>query len=145
MFNLGNISPRTVYSVKDGSNTDIRRVIDKMLPLANKQMAKGAKQFEGKTEKETAENIWTFLKHRIRYQADGPEQIVKAPSALVRTKIGDCKSYAIFTSAVLTNLGIPHKLVYTSYSSNPTPEHVYIQTNSGYIIDAVWHSFNSEK
>jgi hypothetical protein len=116
-----------------------------MLPLANKQMAKSAKQFEGKTEKETAENIWTFLKHRIRYQADGPEQIVKAPSALVRTKIGDCKSYAIFTSAVLTNLGIPHKLIYTSYSSNPTPEHVYIQTNSGYIIDAVWHSFNSEK
>ena len=116
-----------------------------MIPIANKQMIKAAQQFKGKSEKETAQNIWNFLKHRIRYQADGSEQIVKAPSALIRTKVGDCKSYAIFTSSVLTNLGIPHKIVYTSYSSNPTPEHVYIQTNNGYIIDAVWHSFNSEK
>lgn len=145
MFNLGNISPRTVYSVKDGSNQDIRQVIDRMIPIANKQMSKAAQQFKGKSNKETARNIWTFLKHRIRYQADGSEQIVKAPSALIRTKIGDCKSYAIFTSSVLTNLGIPHKLVYTSYSSNPTPEHVYVITNDGYIIDAVWKSFNSEK
>lgn len=116
-----------------------------MIPISNKQMSKAAQQFKGKSNKETARNIWNFLKHRIRYQADGSEQIVKAPSALIRTKVGDCKSYAIFTSAVLTNLGIPHKIVYTSYSSNPTPEHVYIQTNDGYIIDAVWHSFNSEK
>ena len=116
-----------------------------MIPIANKQMSKAAQQFKGKTEKETAQNIWNFLKHQIRYKADGSEQIVKAPSALIRTKVGDCKSYAIFTSSVLTNLGIPHKIVYTSYSSNPTPEHVYITTNNGYIIDAVWHSFNSEK
>ena len=116
-----------------------------MIPIANKQMIKAAQQFKGKSEKETAQNIWNFLKHRIRYQADGSEQIVKAPSALIRTKVGDCKSYAIFTSSVLTNLGIPHKIVYTSYSSNPTPEHVYITTKNGYIIDAVWHSFNSEK
>jgi len=145
LFNLGNISPRTVYSVKDGSNQDIRQVIDRMIPIANKQMSKAAQQFKGKNNKETARNIWNFLKHRIRYQADGSEQIVKAPSALVRTKVGDCKSYAIFTSAVLSNLGIPHKIVYTSYSSNPTPEHVYIQINDGYIIDAVWKAFNSEK
>jgi len=124
---------------------DIRKIIDKMIPVANKQMKSAAKSFEGKSEKQTAENIWNFLKHQIRYQADGSEQIVKAPSALIRDKIGDCKSYAIFTSSVLTNLGIPHKLVYTSYSANPTPEHVYVQTNNGYIIDAVWNSFNSEK
>lgn len=116
-----------------------------MIPVANKQMKVAAKKFEGKSEKQTAENIWNFLKHKIRYQADGSDQVVKAPSALLRTKVGDCKSYAIFTSSVLTNLGIPHKLIYTSYSANPTPEHVYVQTDNGYIIDAVWHSFNSEK
>lgn len=134
-----------MYSVKDGSNVDIRKIIDKMIPVANKQMKSAAKSFEGNSEKQTSENIWNFLKHKIRYEADGSEQVVKAPSALIRTKVGDCKSYAVFTSSVLTNLGIPHKLIYTSYSANPTPEHVYVQTDNGYIIDAVWHSFNSEK
>jgi hypothetical protein len=46
----------------------------------------------------------------------------------------------------LTNLGIPHKLVYASYDPNDsTPTHIYVVTNKGCIIDAVYGKFNAEK
>jgi hypothetical protein len=65
---------------------------------------------------------------------------------LMRTAQGDCKSYSVFTSAILSNLGIPHKLVYASYDpKDPTPTHIYVMTNSGCIIDAVYGKFNAEK
>jgi len=51
----------------------------------------------------------------------------------------------MFTAGILQNLGIPCKLVFTSYTDNRTPQHVYVETNSGIIIDAVWKKFNSEK
>jgi hypothetical protein len=64
----------------------------------------------------------------------------------MRTAQGDCKSYSVFTSAVLSNLGIPHKLVYASYDpKDPTPSHIYVVTDSGCIIDAVYGKFNAEK
>jgi hypothetical protein len=43
-------------------------------------------------------------------------------------------------------LGIPHKLVYASYDpKDPTPSHIYVVTDSGCIIDAVYGKFNAEK
>jgi hypothetical protein len=64
----------------------------------------------------------------------------------MRTLQGDCKSYALFTSAILSNLGIPHALCYTSYDEkDPTPTHIYVITKNGCIVDAVYGKFNSEK
>ena len=63
----------------------------------------------------------------------------------MRTKSGDCKSYSLFTSAVLNNLGIPNHFVYASYDGSKTPSHIYVETNNGCIVDAVWGRFNSEK
>jgi hypothetical protein len=145
LISFAGIPKKTVIEVKKASNADIRRVISEMIPLANRQMADKSNFFKGKTEKETCENIWRYLKYKINYQADGSEQVIKAPSALVRYGSGDCKSYAVFTSAILTNLGIPHSLTYASYSQDPTPQHVYVTTASGIIIDAVWTGFNKEK
>ena len=143
--NYINIAPKTLYGKTNASNLDIRKLIDRMLPLAKRQMMLISKNFKGKTDKDTARNIYDFLKVRITYKEDGPNQVVKAPSALIRDSVGDCKSYAVFTSAILSNLKIPHSLVYTSYNNDPTPGHVYVQLKDGTIIDAVWHSFNSEK
>ena len=67
------------------------------------------------------------------------------PSALLKKKVGDCKSYSLFTASVLENLGIPYTIVYTSYNANPIPQHVYIITQKGCIIDAVYGKFNQEK
>jgi hypothetical protein len=45
----------------------------------------------------------------------------------------------------LENLKIPYKFVYTSYSANPIPQHVYVVTENGCIIDVVYGTFNAEK
>lgn len=123
---------------QDADNSDIRAALESAIPVAVKQTRELAKSFKGKSEKETCRKIHDFLMG-LRYKADGNDQNIKLPSALLKTKIADCKSYSLFTSAILTNLGIPHSLVYTSYDPNqPIPAHVYVVTDSGCIIDAVW-------
>jgi hypothetical protein len=104
-----------------------------------------AKQFKGRTQQETCKNIFDYIKSNFTYVADGGEQIIKLPSALLRKRVGDCKSYSLFTASILENLKIPYKFVYTSYSANPIPQHVYVVTENGCIIDVVYGIFNEEK
>lgn len=130
---------------QDGDNGQLRKVIFDATPFAIQQTKSIARQFQGKNELETCKNIFDYLKTRIHYKADGFHQKVKLPSALLREREGDCKSYSVFTYAILTNLGIPCKYVLTSYNNDPTPTHIYVVTDSGIIIDAVWGKFNSEK
>jgi hypothetical protein len=134
-----------IKNYNDGDNKDLRKQIMDVTPEAVAQMRGSAKYFKGKTDKETCQNIWNFLKTKIRYEADGEYQIVRLPSALLATRVGDCKSFSVFTSAVLTNLGIPNHYMMTSYSKDPTPSHIYVMTDSGIICDAVWNQFNAEK
>jgi hypothetical protein len=134
-----------IKNYNDGDNKDLRKQIMDVTPEAVAQMRGSAKYFKGKTDKETCQNIWNFLKKNIRYEADGEYQIVRLPSALLATRVGDCKSFSVFTSAVLTNLGIPNHYMMTSYSKDPTPSHIYVMTDSGIICDAVWNQFNAEK
>lgn len=126
-------------------NADIRRAIIGSVPKANEQCRELAKFFGRSSQRETCKVIFDYLKTQINYVADGETQIIRLPSALLNTRTGDCKSYALFTSAVLTNLGIPHHFVMTSYNADPTPSHIYVATDDGCIIDAVWGTFDSEK
>jgi uncharacterized membrane protein YgcG len=93
--------------------------------------------------------IWDFLKKHIRYEEDKPgTQDIKHPARLFATGFGDCKSFSLFTGAVLRHCGIPYSYRFVSYNSSATPTHVYViaHTCAGdYIIDAVWHGFNSQK
>lgn len=129
----------------DGDNYQLRQVIFSATPKAIQQTKQIAFKFKGASEMQTCKNIFDFLKNQITYKADGGHQKVKLPSAFLRERIGDCKSYSIFTYAILYNLGIGCKYVLTSYRDDPTPTHIYVQTDSGIIIDAVWGVFNSEK
>jgi len=133
----------TIYT--DGDNQQLRNVIFNATPKSIEQTKQMAAQFKGKNELETCKNVFDYLKTRINYRADGFHQKIKLPSALLRERVGDCKSYSLFTYGILTNLGIPCKYVLTSYNNDPTPTHIYVVTNSGIIIDAVWGKFNSEK
>jgi hypothetical protein len=136
----------TTVVKRNASNIDLQRAIEAAIPTAVAQMKQRSNEFKGKTEAETCKKIFDYLKNQISYKADGAEQQVRVPSGLIRTRQGDCKSYSVFTSAVLTNLGIPHKLVYASYDPNDsTPTHIYVVTNNGCIIDAVYGKFNAEK
>jgi len=136
----------TTVVKRNASNMDLQRAIEAAIPTAVAQMKQRSNEFKGKTEAETCKKIFDYLKNQITYKADGAEQQVRVPSGLIRTRQGDCKSYSVFTSAVLTNLGIPHKLVYASYDpQDSTPTHIYVITNKGCIIDAVYGKFNAEK
>ena len=136
----------TTVVKRNASNIDLQRAIEAAIPTAVAQMKQRSNEFKGKTEAETCKKIFDYLKNQITYKADGSEQQVRVPSGLIRTRQGDCKSYSVFTSAVLTNLGIPHKLVYASYDpADSTPTHIYVVTNKGCIIDAVYGKFNAEK
>ncbi len=86
------------------------------------------------------------MKDNIRYVEDSVHfQDIRLPNRLIKDGKGDCKSFAMFTASILENLGIPYKFVYTSYTDNRVPQHVYVQTDNGIIIDAVWRQFNDEK
>jgi hypothetical protein len=133
-----------VYKSK-ADNKDIRDLLVKLVPKAKAQMATFAQKFKGRNPQETCKNIFDYIKSNFTYVADGGEQIIKLPSALLRKKVGDCKSYSLFTASILENLKIPYKFVYTSYSANPIPQHVYVVTENGCIIDVVYGIFNQEK
>jgi hypothetical protein len=82
----------------------------------------------------------------IQYKVDGDNQKIKLPSAFLRERSGDCKSFALFTAAILSNLKIPFSFTYASYNpTDRTPEHIYVTTKSDCIIDAVYGKFNAEK
>ena len=128
------------------SNMQLQRAIEAALPAATKQMQGMAKQFKGSTEKQTCRNIFDYLMKNIHYKVDGDNQKIKLPSAFLREREGDCKSYSLFTASILANLKIPFSFTYASYNpTDNTPEHIYVTTKKGCIIDAVWGKFDSEK
>jgi hypothetical protein len=133
-----------VYKTK-ADNKDIRDLLEKLVPEATKQMRTFSQSFRGATQEQTCRNIFNYIKANFRYVADQEEQIIKLPSALLRKKVGDCKSYSLFTAGILSNLGIPYHFVYASYNDNPIPHHVYVETDSGCKIDVVYGIFNQEK
>lgn len=128
------------------TNQQLQRALEAALTGAVAQTKDIAPKFKGGTDSETCKKIFDYLKTQIRYDKDGFTQKIKFPSALMRERSGDCKSYALFTAAILKNLGIPFRWTYASYTPGvKVPGHVYITTDSGCIIDAVWGKFNSEK
>jgi len=129
----------------DGDNKQLRDAIFKATPKSIEQCRTIAQKFKGKNDFESCQNIWNFLKKDITYVVDGEHQKIKLPSALLRERTGDCKSYSLFTAGILGNLGIPFKYCLTSYTSDPTPAHIYVKCDNGIIIDGVWTAFNEEK
>jgi hypothetical protein len=128
------------------TNFELQRAIEAALPAAVAQTKDLANKFKGTTEKESCQKIFSFLKNDITYKVDGDNQKIKLPSAFLREKSGDCKSYSLFTGAILANLKIPFNFTYASYNpKDKTPEHIYVTTKKGCIIDAVYGKFNAEK
>lgn len=133
--------------IMSGFNSDIIDVLHHNLTRAARQVREIANYFKGADDLTTSRKIWDFLKKEIKYEKDPVgRQDIRLPGRFVAEGKGDCKSYSLFTAAILQNLGIPYSFRYASYTpSDPTPQHVYIVTDSGIIIDAVWSHFNSEK
>ena len=114
--------------------------------------------FVGNDEKQTAENIFNYLKKNVRYVVEPDDmQTVKSPAAIIATgKSGsDCKNYALFINGVLDayrrNYGLDFDLSFRFASYDPddkTPQHVFsvMKINGEEIwTDPVLTYFNQKK
>jgi hypothetical protein len=116
----------------------------------NGQVKEFAPYLQGATVKDTCRNIWEFIRRNIEYRRDPiGDQYIQRPSRLWASKVGDCKSYSIFTASVLHQLGInavfrfvgfePAKIL-SNGQKVEVPSHVYIVVpNKGreIVIDCV--------
>jgi hypothetical protein len=85
-------------------------LMQKWIAKHNYQTKKVAKLLQRDSLKETCDRIYWFLYHHIQYRADTLNQDLQSPSyAFEHRAIGmDCKSYSVFASCILVNLGIRH-------------------------------------
>ena len=113
--------------------------------------------FLGKTPRETAANVFDFLKKNVTYQIDTDErQTLKTPAAILATGHGDCKHYALFAGGIfdsLTKTGqqrIPWAFRFASYRwYDETPQHVFVViypgTSREIWVDPVLGRFDQKK
>jgi hypothetical protein len=105
-----------------------------------------SKYFQGRDEKETAQNIWNFLKQEMQYEVEsGDRQTTKTLSRYLADGKGDCKHLSIFTNTILQCLGYRSIYRFAGYNDKGL-QHVYtFLPDTGIIVDAVMPSFDTEK
>lgn len=137
---------KILRNISGASNQSIIDALHGAIKPATEQVRNLAEHFRGETPRETARNIHNFLRAEIQYKADGIQyQDIRLPSHFLATGSGDCKSYTLFTVAILNALGIPFIIRYASYNSDPTPSHVYTVLPDGTVIDGIYPGFDIEK
>ena len=101
-----------------------------------KQIAEVLKK---KTLPETILTIKQFLYDHLQYSADSWDQNLRSPYCSWSSKKSDCKSYSIFASTILLNIGVKHSFRKITQPNSPDKwSHVYVvvnYNNKEYIID----------
>lgn len=86
------------------------------------------------------EQVAEFLQQNVEYKEDGlEEQIIQLPTALLESKIGDCKSFSLFIAAILTKYDVRNGFRFVAYSPGDVTHvyNYYIDNNENYIyLDA---------
>jgi hypothetical protein len=105
-----------------------------------------AKYFKGVDERETAKNVFNFLKSEIVYAVEPAEkQTTKTISRFLSDGQGDCKHFSLFTNTILESCGYRPLYRFAGYSGQKI-QHVYSYLpKSNTITDAVLPSFDTEK
>jgi len=108
---------------------DIQTALARIIPAAAKQIEKLNLSKTGNPVSD-AKRVATYVQKNFKYVRDGLQnQNIKLPSALLKEKTGDCKSFALFIAAVLSHWGYKNGFRFAAYRGN-TPTHVY-----NYILD----------
>jgi hypothetical protein len=94
----------------NGNTFDTVRMIKDMVIKYQYQTKKVATLLQRETLKETCDKIYWFLYHHIQYKADGMEQNLRSPACAFKQRVEgvDCKTYSIFASCLLANMGVRH-------------------------------------
>jgi len=127
--------------------------LQQMKSWANKyqyQTKEISKQLTKSTKHLTVSSIKSFVHDHLQYQIDGYNQQLRSPACSwsARRQGIDCKSYSLFASTILLNLGIKHsfrKVKQPGYNATQW-SHVYVVIPDGdkqYVIDGTIKS-NSE-
>lgn len=121
-------------------NADTRDIINalaRILPAATKQ----AEQFTFLRKTGDSINdaltVGRYVQKNFTYIKDGLlEQNIKTPGAMLATKTGDCKSFALFIAAVLSAWKYKNGLRFAGYNGAGQPTHVYnfVLTNENKIF-----------
>lgn len=86
--------------------------------------------FKGNTLRATCENIKHFLYHNIQYSMDKKLQQLRSPANSWENRFTgiDCKSYSVFASCILTNLGLKHYIrrIQQAHLNKGKFSHVYV-------------------
>jgi hypothetical protein len=135
---------------KNAISRDLVREICRAYLIAVKQTKNISQKFAAATPEESAKKIWLFLRNQITYEKDAPNaQQLFLPSSFLHYKKGDCKSYAIFTAAIFTNLKIKNGFCLTSYNNAERPSHIYNFFRNGNFervpLDGCFSKFGTEK
>jgi len=127
---------KTIYS--NGNTSDIIKVVMMAYDIENDPQIKAlASQLKGSTDYDTCRNIWQYLIDNVTYRADEGKQEIRTPARLLNDKVGDCKSFSLFTAVILRYLGIDHVFRFVSYDNRKEATHVYVVAKGNIIIDAV--------
>lgn len=110
------------------------------------EAAKIAKYFCGRNERETARNIFNFLKTETQYRVESSnKQTTKTLSRFIHDGYGDCKHYSIFICTIMSACGYRCLYRFAGYRGKDLT-HVYcVLPNSNTIVDAVLPYFDTEK
>jgi hypothetical protein len=155
---LSKLSPYQNFKkvlVSDQSTNDIVNGIVNTLDLYHDEYNKISRHFIGKNVRETAKNVWLFLKNNVPYKIEnGNFQTLRSPSAILSMPMGaDCKSYSLYTAGIFESanflgyLKVPFAFRFASYKNNSKePGHVFVVlypgTNKEIWIDPVLDKFD---
>lgn len=97
-------------SLGNGNTFNTVRLIKSWVVKYNYQTKEVAKLLQQSSLKETCDKIYWFLYNHIQYRADGFEQNLRSPACAFKQRVEgvDCKTYSIFASCLLVNMGIKH-------------------------------------
>jgi hypothetical protein len=141
-------------------NQNVNDIITGILETHEKYKAdydKISKYFLGKNIKETAYNVWKFLKENVPYRIESDNfQTLRSPSSIVSGLPADCKTMSLFSLGILQSLQrqglIDCTLAYrfAGYNDfNNDLEHVFAVINpksqNEIWCDAVLPNFNQKK
>lgn len=146
---------------KNQSVNDIIKAITEAHDKHRAEYKKICREFLGNNKRQTAKNIWVFLKKYVPYNEE-PEhnQTIKSPAAIIvtgmyNTEYNDCKNYSLFAAGILQGLNdlgykIPFCYRFASYNIfDKTPGHVFVVVDPGtdkeIWIDPVLKEFDYKK
>lgn len=129
------------------STNDIVKAIQEQHKLNLPYAKKISKYFCAPTERETAKNIFNFLKNEIEYRVEpASKQTTKTLSRFIHDGFGDCKHFAIFSNTILESCGFHPVYRFAGYKNSTDFQHVYSYLpNSNTVLDAVLSTFDTEK